>query len=290
MSEFTERDIHTGPRGLRLRVRERGEGRPVVILHGFLEQAAAWDRVSQRLAGRVVAVDQRGHGLSEHIGRGGFYHFWDYLSDLQGIVDDLGGTVDLVGHSMGGTVASLFSGLRPDAVRRLVLVEGLGPPDGRNELPGRPRRFLSDMREPPRHPPVADIADGARRMQKFNALLTDDEAQRLASRVLRPLTPSDRVKGEPIDGGLIWTWDALHRARSPNPYSPPVHIAILRQITAPTLLVYGSRSWYPRLPGLGEREAAIADRERIVFPDVGHHPHHQCPDELSSVIRRHLEA
>jgi pimeloyl-ACP methyl ester carboxylesterase len=98
-----EWDFQANERALRLRICEWGEGNPTtVILHGYLEQAAAWDAVAQRLAGRVVAPDHRGHGLSEHVGRGGFYHFWDYVSDVDALIATLDQSVILIGHSMGG--------------------------------------------------------------------------------------------------------------------------------------------------------------------------------------------
>src|SRR5690606_17454861 len=121
------------------------------------------------LPGRVIAPDQRGHGLSEHVGRGGFYHFWDYVSDLDALVGSLERPVDLVGHSMGGTVACLYASLRPEAVRRLVLVEGLGPPDASGELLRRPRRFLDDRHRGPVHAPLDDVADGVRRMLRVRS-------------------------------------------------------------------------------------------------------------------------
>ena len=131
-----EWDLAAGPRAIQLRIRDWAGPEPtVVLLHGFLEQSAAWDPVARSLGRRVVAPNQRGHGRSGHVGDGGWYHFWDYVGDLDQLVEHIGGPIDLVGHSMGGTVAALYAGTRPDMVRRLVLVEGLG----RNPLQERDR-------------------------------------------------------------------------------------------------------------------------------------------------------
>ena len=125
-----EWDLKTGPRGLTLRICEWGppEARPLLVLHGFLEQGAAWRDVALSLPHRrIIAPDARGHGLTEHVGTGGWYHFWDYVSDAEAIVDHLGSPIDLLGHSMGGGVASILAGARPEKVRRLMVIEGLGP-------------------------------------------------------------------------------------------------------------------------------------------------------------------
>ena len=73
--------------GLRHHVVEWGEpDAPTVLLaHGFLDLAWSFRDVAQRLAERgfrCVAWDWRGHGESEHIGAGGYYHFADYVLDL----------------------------------------------------------------------------------------------------------------------------------------------------------------------------------------------------------------
>ena len=148
---------------------------PVLILHGFLEQGFAWDAVARQLVaalGRnVVAPDHRGHGRSEHVGAGGFYHFWDYVGDVQAVVDHLGGVVDLVGHSMGGTMAALYAGSRPETVRRLALLEGFGPPDVEEQALDLARAFLRTRDRPPRHPIMADVAAAAERMRRYNPSL-----------------------------------------------------------------------------------------------------------------------
>ena len=121
-------------RGLNLCLCEwGGVGRPIVVcLHGYLDQGAAWARVAQRFAQHgyhFIAPDARGHGRSDHAPAGSDYHFPDYLSDLDGLLDELNvSKVLLVGHSMGGTVASLYAGVRPERIEALGVVEGLGPP------------------------------------------------------------------------------------------------------------------------------------------------------------------
>jgi pimeloyl-ACP methyl ester carboxylesterase len=272
--------VNTGPHGLQLRVCEWGptQGRSTVVLHGFLEQSAAWNAVARGLSGRVVAPDHRGHGRSAHVGTGGFYHFWDYVSDLDGLVATLDGPVDLVGHSMGGTVAALFAGARPELVRRLVLIEGLGPPDLTGGEVKRARTYLDHMRRGRTHSEVRDLEDATRRVGAPNNL-PPEVAGPLAARLIDGATTTP-----------TWTWDALHRARSPSAFSAAVFARFLQAITAPTLLVYGARSPYLMIPDLSEREAHVARAGRVVIEHSGHHPHHDQPAELSALINSHFEA
>jgi pimeloyl-ACP methyl ester carboxylesterase len=285
----TEDWIEVGPRGLRLRVcawdgptnpasAPGGDRAPVVVLHGFLEQGAAWDRVATRLGRRVVAPDQRGHGRSDHVGAGGWYHFPDYVGDVDAVVRAIGGPVDLVGHSMGGTVAALFAGAVPEAVRRLVLVEGLGPPDSTEAAVHRMREYLRDRRTPPAHGLVKDVEDAARRMRKPNPGIPEEVARALAERTLRS-----------SEGGLRWTWDELHRARAPTPFSVDLFRRFLAEIRCPVLLVDGGRSPFA-LPDDPERIAAFpSPPRRVVLPDAGHLVHHDDPEGLARVIREFLE-
>ena len=114
-------------------------GPTVLLAHGFLDLAWSWKRVAERLqtAGyRCIAWDWRGHGETEHIGAGGYYHFADYALDLDALWEPLtqrrdreDAPVHLVGHSMGGSAVAMYASARPDRMETLALVEGLGPPD-----------------------------------------------------------------------------------------------------------------------------------------------------------------
>jgi pimeloyl-ACP methyl ester carboxylesterase len=80
-------------------------------------------------AHQVYAVDQRGFGATS---RGGPYGFWPMRDDVLGLLDVLGvPRCDLVGHSMGGTVAGLAAQQQPDRVAHLVTEDSPPPCHGR---------------------------------------------------------------------------------------------------------------------------------------------------------------
>jgi len=81
------RERNVAVRGLSLRVRERGpqDASAAVLLHGWLDHRGSFDLLAPLLPGRTLAYDHRGHGDSSWAGAGAFYHFVDYLGDLEGL-------------------------------------------------------------------------------------------------------------------------------------------------------------------------------------------------------------
>jgi 3-oxoadipate enol-lactonase len=112
-----------------LEVRTAGpeDGPPLVLLHALGESAADWDRIVPAFAGhwRVLAVDLRGHGDSDHPET---YSLELMRDDVLALLDALDlDRVDLIGHSLGGFVAHLLAQHSPDRVARLVLEDVTAP-------------------------------------------------------------------------------------------------------------------------------------------------------------------
>jgi len=112
--------------GLRFHYRDwGGNGQPLLLLHGLASNARIWDLTAPLLTGgfRVVALDQRGHGLSDKPDGG--YDFASVTGDLAAFVQALGlERPALAGHSWGANVALQFAADRPDGVSALALVDG----------------------------------------------------------------------------------------------------------------------------------------------------------------------
>ncbi len=114
-------------------------GMPLVLLHGLPSDSSTWAQVAPDLAAigcRVITPDQRGHGGSA---RTGTYSLEEMRDDLRQFADALGlGRFVLGGHSMGGTVATLFAERYPSRLAGLILVDS-PPPDGSGRWDPGPR-------------------------------------------------------------------------------------------------------------------------------------------------------
>ena len=269
---------HVDCRGLELHVLEwPGPGPTIVIHHGFLDHGRAWGEVARQLAGRhrVLALDARGHGDSGRVGPGGYYYFQDYVFDLSDVLEALTEPpVGLIGHSMGGMVVSLFAGTFPDAVQALVSIEGGGPPDTPFEdAPDRMASWIEQVRRVRSRPPprLRDLDDATDRLQRLDLRLTRDRAEALARN-------GTRIVG----GDLTWKYDPLHRTSLPVPFYVAQARAFWDRITAPTLLIGGSRSFFRWDPS--EDRERIRGARRVTIPGAGHHVHHDQPDALSRAL------
>jgi pimeloyl-ACP methyl ester carboxylesterase len=128
---ITESDVRVA--GGRLRLRDHGgDGRLVVCIPGLSANATSFDALGRRLVTghglHVVSLDLRGRGFSETTAAG-TYGWPAHARDVLDVIRLFGSTADVVGHSMGAYVAMAAAGAEPDAVARLVLIDGLGPPE-----------------------------------------------------------------------------------------------------------------------------------------------------------------
>jgi pimeloyl-ACP methyl ester carboxylesterase len=251
-----------------------------VLIHGFLDLAFGWHEVAQRLATHVhvIAPDLRGHGDSDWIGSGGYYHFFDYIADLDDLIPRvIRKRLVLVGHSMGGSVAAYWAGTRPDKVSALALLEGLGPPDQDDtHLPGRTAQWIDAWRAArTKTKPMASVAEAASRLRKHDPLLSESLAWKLALAGTRP-----------IDGeGLVWKHDPLHLTMGPYPFRRTGAEQFWKRITCPTLIVDGEKS----LSGLPEperaqRRAAFVNHRHAILPGAAHMMQRHQPEALAKLL------
>ncbi len=101
-----------------------GQGRPVVILHGLFGSSDNWRSIAQKLADngfQVITVDLTNHGRSPHTTE---VSFKSMAADLATLIDQLRLTkIHLIGHSVGGKVAMVFSDDYSERVEKLVVID-----------------------------------------------------------------------------------------------------------------------------------------------------------------------
>jgi pimeloyl-ACP methyl ester carboxylesterase len=280
------REINVNVSGLTIHCLEWGTpgGEPLLLIHGFLDQAHSWKPLVERLQQSIdrplwiVAPDCRGHGDSGWIGSGGYYHFPDYVLDLDCVVRALGvSRFKLVGHSMGGTISFLYAGTFPDRVSRLVLIEGIGP-IGMNfsDAPVRMQKWLAELHERGRDHfrEYLTIEAGARQLQRTNSRLDDKLAVELARAGMKQ-------NGR---GKWVWKFDPLHRTTAPQPFYSFQAIEFLRRIECPVLIVEGKESQQTQRPDKQARLDALRARRFAQVDNAGHMVHQDNPQALAALL------
>lgn len=288
-------------RGWRYHLRHWGEPEPqrppLVLVHGWMDVAASWQFVvdAMREQRHIVAPDWRGYGDTTFAGPPpDSYWFPDYLGDLDALLDALfpERAVDLVGHSMGGHVATLYAGARPQRVRRLINLEGFGMPASvPAQAPGRYAHWLDEIRAQRRGDmELSDYedADGvARRLMKTNPRLPRDKADWLARQWARP----------DANGRWAILGDSAHKVSNAVLFRPDEAIAVYQRIGAPALVVTASDDslgqwWKGRytLDEFQQRIGHVPNLRRAVIDNAGHMMHHDQPEALARLIEDFLAA
>jgi pimeloyl-ACP methyl ester carboxylesterase len=265
-------------RGLKLHAIDRGEGAPSLLLHGWLDHAHSFDLLAPLLPGRTVALDFRGHGDSQWVGAGGFYHFLEYVADIDEVAEQLSPDAPLriVGHSMGAAAGLIYAAARPTRVRHLTMIDAVPLSISTQEVPARLTSYLADLRKTQRKRRlVASVEDAAERLRKNNASLSPAGARLLAEHGISP-DPEQ-------DGLLAWKWDPLLRAHSPLPVTEEQVQLICAQATAPILAIRGEHGMLSPEEELRARFPHLKLSVQTI-PGTGHHVHLDAPDAVAAAI------
>lgn len=266
---------------------------PLVMVHGWMDVAASFQFVIDAMKDDhwIIAPDWRGFGLTETPNTDHFF-FPDYLADLDQLLDHYVGErpINLLGHSMGGHIATLYAGIRPERVNKLINLEGFGMPATRpTQAPSRLAKWMDQLKALHRGEidlkPYPSLEAVAQRLIKTNPRLGEDKAHWLAQHWARANAQGEwRILGH-----------AAHKVINPNLFKTDETQAIYERITAPVLCVVADSDsiaqWWKDSYSLDEfkqRIAAVPKLTHAVISDAGHMLHHDQPEVLAHRIEEFL--
>ncbi|KAB2838960.1 alpha/beta fold hydrolase, partial [bacterium] len=191
--------------GLRQRLYTWGSPkRPkLFLLHGWLDTGAGFQFLAERLQDRFhcIAPDMRGYGKSGHTRNPLGYFFHEYVADAHALFVKLSPKepIRLLGHSLGGMVASVYAGSFPERVAQLINVEGYLVPDRPPQVaPDRVRDWIEGLGKK-RFRIFPSLRAFAGRLRQANPHLTEERAlflsKYLAKRTARGFTmAAERIR------------------------------------------------------------------------------------------------
>ena len=287
------REWVTGPASAVFGSEEQRLGRPLnqqlptmVLLHGWMDVSASFQFMVDCFehSWRVIAIDWRGFGLTD---TPAYDHYWmaDYLADLEFVLDALQlERVNLVGHSMGGNVAMMYAGVRPERIAKLVNLEGTGMPASHpNQIASRYRKFIDDLKKGARLKPYTSLVAVAARLCENNPRMSHEHAVFLAQHW------SYRNEA----GEFVLRADPAHKLSTPALYRVEEALSLWRRITAPTLMLLAEHKneWRQFIdsPEYRRRLLAIPDLRLEEVAQVGHMMHHDQPQVIASKLEAFLK-
>lgn len=252
----------------------------VLCLHGWLDNAASFVPLSAYLQDfDLLALDFAGHGFSAHRPANSRYYFAENIFDVDAVLDVLGwDSCHLIGHSMGGGVASGFAAAMPERVNRLVSLDAAGiltlPPE---QAARQLRLSVKSVRKARSFlRPYESVAEAMRARQK-NSPLSDEAARLLCERSL-----------EHTGDYYQWRTDPRLNWRSPQLMTDAQALDLLAAIRSPVLAITSpAMDEYLGADMLKKRLAAIADCTHMT-DDGHHHFHMEQPAQTGARISQFL--
>jgi len=262
----------------------------IFMLHGWMDVGASFQFVVDSLKKdwHVIAPDLRGFGLTTGP-KTDSYWYPDYLADLDALLLHYSpdAPINLLGHSMGANIVTLYAGVRPERIAKLMVLESVALPTSKpSQAPGRLRQWLDELRTKPTLPIYASLEEVAKRLQKTNPRLRNERALFLAQHWSRK---NKQGKWEILG-------DPAHKLISPILYRVDEVMACWEAITAPVLYVEAADTEIWNLIG-GEEKGRPETERRLAYlkqvkretvPEAGHMVHHDQPEVLADLIDKFL--
>ena len=282
--------------GIQIAIRCWGpeDGIPVLALHGWLDNAASFERLAPMLDGCfVVAPDLVGHGRSDHRRHDSGYYLGEHAEDMLAVTDALGlAQFHVLAHGMGTGVASLLAAMT-SGIASMVFLDGMGAPftvaeDDRVQHLARAYRLkrmvqrsqLQGFSEPDagRFDSLASALE--QRRTRLDGELSEGAARLLAQRDLLQLSD-----------GYCWRHDPRLVLPEPMPLTEREACDLLSQIRCPLYLMFGRQGAFSG-NAFALREAALPSHAKVSWHPGGHHFHLEAPDralvdQLLRLLARH---
>ncbi len=269
--------------GLCIHAREwGGAGIPVLALHGWLDNAASFDALGERIEGaHLLAIDLPGHGLSDKKPAHATYQIWDDLLVILAVADAMAwDKFVLLGHSRGAIMSTLLSASCPDRIESLVCLDGLIPgPVPVAETATQLGKFLKDYR---------NLHE--RKSSVFSSLDEIVAARRRAmpmgEAAARKISERAAIKTEQ---GYIWNNDPRLKAASAFKLSEDHLRVMLAAISAPVLLVL-AEDGFARFPELSEMAACIENCRVERLPGSHHFHMEDAAAKIAALVSEFIAA
>lgn len=244
--------------GIRLAYERRGNGTPLVLLHGFPLDHHLWDEVVPLLSDtfELIIPDLRGFGNSSTVDS--FYAMEDFAADVAALLDQLEiQKAAIVGHSMGGYVALAFARLYPERVTGLGLVSSQALADAPDRKEGR-------------YKSAAEVADKgiasvvAAMTPKFTS---NERLQEFAKQSMEKQQPAAYI------GAL--------KAMAERVDSTP----LLSSFDFPVVVVHGDADSLIPIDRAREVKAAIPQAHLTEVSGAGHMPMVESPEQTAKALK-----
>ena len=284
---------YSEPDGCRLHYVHRGQGRPILFMHGFPQFWFLWRRQLADLGSdhAVHALDMRGYNLSDKPEQVEAYRMRNLLADLKGLVEQLGiAPFTLVGHDWGGIVSWAFALKHPELLERLVIIDSPPPFTWNRDLRESPKQreavnYMLELSKPSPEPERMLAAD--------DFAMLDSMLERIGGSDAR-LTDAERAAyhqawSQPgaLRGGLNYyraarMGDQVAAGGVPEEYEAKIKAM---RIEVPTLVIWGERDPALLVALTRGLEQWIPDLRLEVLAGAGHWVPYERPDEVNRLIR-----
>ncbi len=255
--------------------------KPILLLvHGWLDNAASFTELMAELNDyRCLALDLPGHGYSDHLPPYASYHFIDGVTLILQFLEALNlNNVTMIGHSLGGCMASILAGGAPEKISKLILLDALGPLTAPPELAAEKYQdFLKNQKVQKRK--------GTRQYETLEQACQHRAANGYLSADL--LGPIVQRGTQQIGEHYQWRHDPKLLLPSPIRMTQTQVVSFLQRVTAPTLLILAKQGFKFDEQMYHARADAVQDI-KVQTLECGHHLHIEQPKTCGQLIKDFL--